>query len=162
MQALIDNYVMYEQPKSLAVSDWKVLPVDSSLSVVISAPKQDGINQRIYRLLKEYAMLEFNWDEDSALAPDTEALKWALYLTSLLERAGQPIYHAAPGPNGEVMLDIRNDRNKRAIEIIFYPDRSTIIFFPANDRPEQKPFNSGRLPEYLEWLNGQKQEFRRK
>ena len=154
MQALIDNYTTIEQTEPNVAFKFYIMDFDTSTnSVVAQSPKHDGINSRIHKLLKDFGKLEDNWDECDALAIDKPALQWARYLTCLLERHGQPIYHAAPGPNAEVMLDIRNDQNNRAIEIIFYPDRSIIAFFPGMGQPKQESLDYNSLPDYLTWLN---------
>ena len=155
MPALIDSYTVTEQPKipSTIIKLYQ-FDIDTSTFSVIASPKREGINSRIHRLLKEYSTLKDNWDEADSLAPDSAALQWARYLTSMLERHGQPIFHAAPGPNGEIMLDLRNHSANRTIEIIFYPNRSTIVFFPEDQPPSQEQLNLDHLPKYLQWLNG--------
>ena len=105
------------------------------------------------RLLDEYSTLKDNWDQDDAKAPTKNAIIQAKYITSLLSKHGQPIYHAAPGPNGEIMLDIRNKGNTKSIEIIFYNDKSVAVTFPENHKPSQFQFEDSALPGLLEWLN---------
>lgn len=115
----------------------------------------ETMNGRIFNLLKEFETLHDNWDEDDAVTPDSLAISRAKYVTHILENAGQSLFSAAPGPNGEVMLDLRNKENARSVEIIFYPNRSVAVFFPAEGSaiPFQKEFDVTELPKILEWLN---------
>lgn len=125
----------------------------SSSTIVGKLLTQYGLNYRILSLLEEYASLEANWDDDDAFAPNQHAINNARYITSLLEKHGQPIFHAAPGPYGEIMLDIRNKKSNKSIEIIFYEDRSVIVSFAESEKPKQMEFKFEFLNDYLAWLN---------
>ena len=122
-------------------------------SIVVSFSDEAGVNQRILNLLKEYAQLPDNWDEDDAVAPAQSAIKQAYFLTRVLEKHGQPIFHAAPGPNGEIMLDMRNRSKTKSLEIIFYADRAVSVLFPEEGKPTQDTFDLEKLPQLLQWLN---------
>jgi len=122
-------------------------------SVTVAYDGQCYMNARILVLLNEYAALRDNWDEDNGKAPSAKALAQAYYITSLLDKHGQSIYHAAPGPNGEIMLDIRNRKKTKSVEIILYGDRSTVVYFPEQGKPAQKKFDESLLPELLDWVN---------
>ena len=122
-------------------------------SIVFSFSYEVGLNQRIFKLLDEYAQLTDNWDGDDGLSPAQPAIKQANFLTRVLEKRGQSVFHAAPGPNGEIMLDIRNTKSTRSLEIIFYADRAVAVLFPAEGKPTQDTFNIEKLPQILQWLN---------
>jgi hypothetical protein len=128
-------------------------PLVASITVAFFLLNEISLNTKIMRLLDEYATLKENWDEDDAKAPFKDAIIQAKYITSLLSKHGQSIYHAAPGPNGEVMLDIRNKMNTKSIEIVFYHERSVVVTFPENHKPSQFQFEDSALPGLLEWLN---------
>lgn len=158
MPALTDSYtaldcVMETQPKvanGRYVSDTHK-PITSSITVSFSS--QIGINNRIVKLLEEFRLLENNWDQDGAIAPSASVINSSRTLTNILAMRGQAVFHAAPGPNGEIMLDIRNSKNTRSLEIIFYADRAVAVMFPEEGRPSQEPFNNEQLPMLLQWLN---------
>jgi hypothetical protein len=126
-----------------------------SLFVIIDTPYHNipKLNDRIFDLLEEFTFLEHNWDEEDALSPDSVAVSNATYIAQCLERGGQSIYNAAPGPNGEVMLDLRNIEGTRSVELIFYSNRSIIVYYPETDNPYQDNFSFEELPSVLEWLN---------
>lgn len=125
----------------------------TTASTTISSFREFGLNARIHKLLEEFTSLEDNWDEDEALAPHPLALNNAEFLTTLLEKHGQPIFHAAPGPNGEILLDLRDKAKTKSVEIIFYHNRTTVVYFPASGTPAQEQFELQNLPMILEWLN---------
>jgi len=104
-------------------------------------------------LLKEYAQLQVNWDDAGAMAPSIYALNNAQFLANLLEKHGQSVFHAAPGPNGEIMLDLRNTRKSKSLEIIFYSHKAVSVQFPEEGRPIQEDFDFQNLPMLLQWLN---------
>ncbi|HEY5370640.1 MAG TPA: hypothetical protein VIJ75_16770 [Hanamia sp.] len=74
-------------------------------------------------------------------------------LAILLSKHGQPIFHAALGPNGEIILDIRSKNKSKSIEIILYEEKSIAVMFRENDTPNQQNFNTEYLGEMLRWLN---------
>ena len=105
-------------------------------------------------MLDEYEQLQEGWDGDGAAKPDSDALHTARYISLILERSGQKIFHVVPGAQGEIMLDLRSESGERSIEILLYPNKRFIyVTFPLKDRPKQGQFYIGLLPTLLEWLN---------
>ena len=158
MPALIDNYSAFEcatqsQPRVANVRYVTEICRPTTSSTILTFYSEQIKNQRILNLLKEFSILQNNWDEDGALAPNADVLKNASYLAILLGIQGQSIFHAAPGPNGELMLDIRNHKRNRSLEIIFYPHKAVAVTFPKEGKPDQMDFEFGKLPELLQWLN---------
>lgn len=162
MNTLIANYstpTEFQRDPFLTATVPTAFSVDrfrsSSLSVfaVGQYPQELRLNNRIFNLLEEFSELEDNWDEDEGRAPSITALSNAQYFVQLLSSIGQNIFNSAPGPNGEIMLDIRDINTNRSVELIFYPSRSVAVFFPENGRPFQRDFQSGSLPDILRWLN---------
>jgi hypothetical protein len=111
------------------------------------------LNNRIFTLLQDYSILQDDWDGDDSLAPTENVTQDAFYLSLLMEKTGQRIFHTAPGPSGEIMLDLRNEETQRSVEIIFYPKKSIFVTFSESDVPRQGIFSFELLPELLEWLN---------
>jgi len=69
----------------------------------------------------------------------------------LLQKYGQKIYHPAPGPNGEIMLDIRS--KSKSFEIIIYDHKTNIVFIPEDDvLPTQEEFDEKEIIRYISWL----------
>jgi hypothetical protein len=158
MQALLDSYTATEPlagSESIVFRNYYTpAPAPLNTSIFVSVPKLPrGLNHRILKLLGEFNRLKDNWDEDDAKAPFTEAINKAAYIAKALEKRGQSIYHTAPGPNGEIMLDIRNNHQTKSLEIIFYQSRSVAVMFPQEGKPVQKEFDMSDLPEFLQWVN---------
>lgn len=111
------------------------------------------MNQTIISLLKDYSELEDNWDGEGAKKPNIFSLNQAIYLTEELTNLNQNIYHVAPGLNGEIMLNIRNENDSKSIEIIFYENRSVQVLFSDNNKPIQDSFEFTKINNLLNWLN---------
>lgn len=158
MQALIDSYTSLYALKftipTLDFIDTSQSPKTSMSSTIISLIERPSLNRRIHKLLEEFSTLEYNWDDEDALAPAPEALSQGELLTKILDNHSQLIFHAAPGPNGEVMLDLRSKDKTKSVEIIFYHNRSSIVYYPGEGNPFQEEFNFQALPDILVWLNG--------
>jgi hypothetical protein len=158
MPVLTDNYST-ERDLSADISTvlgkfkFRILDETSFSSLVVSYPNNTYPNHKILQLLAEFELLEENWDLDGGLKPSIKAIKSARYITQLLGKHGQQIFHAAPGPNGEIMLDIRNKSKNKSVEIIFYDDRTLAVKFPEEGLPEQIFFSPESLPDLLHWLN---------
>jgi hypothetical protein len=109
MPALIDNYSTTPEVETLmttkdvdneySLTEYNVFYVSCVSSIVLNNKKSYNINKRIEILLKEYSTLTRNWDNDDALPPFPDVINDARYLTALLGKHGQQIFHAAPGPN---------------------------------------------------------------
>lgn len=154
MPALINNYCT--EPRSNPPYTYNIPvteKVDSQTSTVIAWPHSYSPNLHINKLLDEFSMLQNDWDEEGALAPGIDVLEKARSLVYILKNHGLRIFHAAPGPNGEIMIDIRNQEKRKSVEIIFYYNRSVAVKFPESGYPEQQEFNYDLLPELLGWIN---------
>jgi len=156
MEALISSYTETEtlKPQIAKVSFQINFQPRRFNSIVVSARKKYGINERILSLLKSYKKLNDNWDFDDALAPSLNVIDISELIVMTFQKIGQKIYHTAPGPNGEIMLDIRDSKNSKSIEIIIYHyDKINIVFIPENEFPTQENFEFPKLKSYLNWLN---------
>lgn len=163
MTALISNYSLdIPTPTSgttQSIIGYKAVPIDNqNESVTLNVAKPYFLNYRILSLLSDFKNLPDNWDNDGSLSPHPNSISAALYLYLVLEKSGQKIYHAAPGAEGEIMIDLRNEENKRSLELIFYPKRSIYVTFSDDDTPKQGHYSFQLLPDLLEWLNYSKRE----
>lgn len=110
------------------------------------------MNKREIQLLQEYKQFNSNWDFEDAIAPASEAILLAEYIMKAMEKMGQKVFHVAPGPSGEIMVDIRN--GNRSLELLFYPNTNNkYVFFPENNELEQGDFQFSLLPKLLNRLN---------
>jgi hypothetical protein len=156
MQALIDNYTSYPTNISGSANSTVDEALKTSIPVFsilfhIEAADIPYLNEREIQLLREYKKLEDNWDGEGAKAPGKRPVTVALYLVKLLQVFGQKVFHVAPGPRGEILIDLRN--NNKSIELLFYEDRFKFVRFPEAGRPEQGDFELSMLSGLLKWLN---------
>ncbi|MCG2612795.1 hypothetical protein LZZ85_00830 [Terrimonas sp. NA20] len=104
------------------------------------------------RAIENMAALDDNWDEDDAIAPCSEVIQLAKGIVHSLNAAGQGIYNAVPGPNGEIMLDLRS--GNKSLEIIIYPDKMKFVKFSPSEPPAQGYFTPSLLfTDLIAWLN---------
>lgn len=154
MPTLIDKYISLEAPPTASFtvqSLWKsVFLAHSTVFPFVDDPVF-SLNERVIRLLDEFKRLPENWDEDGAKAPSRKAIQLAESLVRSLELTGQKVYHVAPGPLGEIMVDLRE--NGKSVEILFYPDKVRYVRFSSAGSPEQGEYNPDLLPLILEWLH---------
>jgi hypothetical protein len=69
-----------------------------------------------------------------------------------METVQQTIYSIAPGPVGEIMLDLRN--GYKSVEIIIYPNRIRTVQFEEGKAPHQKDASIDYIiTDLLKWLN---------
>ncbi|MDX2278001.1 MAG: hypothetical protein NW218_00370 [Saprospiraceae bacterium] len=156
MQALTNNFDIISLKYILALTS-TVQPIRSNDPLEGSSIFQSSnyesynINERALRLLKSFYSLHDNWDGDDALAPSIEVLRQSESLVRLLERTGQKVYHVAPGPNGEIMINLRE--NGKSAEILFYPNKKLFVLFPVEGHPQQGAYTQDSLTQILEWLH---------
>src|SRR5690242_7851283 len=123
MQVLISNYslssVSTAFPTAINQEYESVVSerLNESVTVANIESSSLNLNNRIFSLLAEFGQLQEGWDDDGATKPDPIALHMAWYISLILERSGQKIFHAAPGAQGEIMLDLRDEHGERSIEI---------------------------------------------
>lgn len=158
MPVLIGNYSLNTIPRAYSTAfSQEYVPVLSERlteSVTITNIETPYLNSRIFALLAEFEQLPQGWDEYDAAKPDYSAIRMAYYIALILEKTGQKIFHVAPGPNGEIMMDLRNSENGRSIEIIFNPQQKYVyVTFCSQSESTQSEFYINLLPELLEWLN---------
>jgi hypothetical protein len=161
MQVLISNYSLDPIPTVFPTAvNQEYAPVSSERlneSVTVANAEISLLNSRIFSLLAEFEQLPAGWDEDDAAKPDVLALHTAWYISLILEKSGQKIFHVAPGSQGEILIDLRNLNGERSIEVILYPqNRFVYVTFSSNSPSRQGQFEINLLPELLEWLNSTK------
>jgi len=121
-------------------------------STVFYTDEDAKMNKREIQLLQEYKQLDYDWDLEGAVAPSPEAILLAEYIVKAMEKTGQKVFHVAPGPRGEIMVDIRN--SSRSLELLFYPhSNNKYVFFSENNEAEQGAFVFSLLPQLLNRLN---------
>lgn len=73
----------------------------------------------ILRRLDTYKSLKEDWDNNRASPPSKEVINEAISFLVKTEEASLPIFFAAPGPEGEILLEYKRD--DLSAEIYFEP-----------------------------------------
>ena len=92
-----------------------------------------------------------NWDEQDAIAPSENTIQAAITFANQMTVARQKIYHVAPGPNGEILIDLRN--KDKSIEVLFYPEKTKYVTIAESEAPTQGLLTLENLKNLLHWLN---------
>lgn len=80
-----------------------------SNSVMVSREKKLSQNALNWiQKLQSFEQLKDNWDGYGAVAPLPQALKKAIALVKDLDAANVETYFSAPGPDGEVLVEIQS------------------------------------------------------
>lgn len=112
---------------------------------------QHELNSRHLAALKNMEELTDNWDNELAIAPSQNVIRKVTAFIDIMNRIGQNVWTVAPGPSGEIMVDLRSD--DRSLEILFYEDKSKFVTFSPIEIPTQGGFEENDLQELLYWLN---------
>ena len=157
MPVLIDNYatnILSYRSDLTSTLVWEVKKenrIPPSLTVNYHLTQGDAMNYRHQSIINAMEALEDNWDGDGALSPDKDALQIAKSITNMLWRYGQPVFHIAPGPLGEVLVNLR--KGDKSLELLFYPNHWKYVQFSTQERPQQGVLDFSNFPQLLSWLN---------
>jgi hypothetical protein len=116
-------------------------PIDANAYMIASGSIQIQTQQYMPELsskakatlhrLYSFKQLKLNWDGNGALVPEEEVIQTAANFLFLLDEYDLPIYFTAPGPNGEIVLEYKNDQN--SAEIFFESDNfSEMLLYTGN------------------------------
>jgi hypothetical protein len=109
-----------------------------------------GINSSHIDVLESFRILPDGWDGDDAVRPSIQVLEEAISFTKYLQSVGEKVYHVAPGPNGEIMIELRDGEN--AIEFLVYPSKFKYVLLTP-ERTSQGLYDPTLLPKLLETLH---------
>lgn len=113
---------------------------------------QTRLNRQHLTAIISYQHLTDNWDENEAVAPLHQTVLTALDIALLLTVTEQPIYHTSPGPNGEIMINLRN--GAKSVELLTYPGgRNKFVQIGPGEPPKQDTLTPDKLRETLQWIN---------
>lgn len=112
------------------------------------------LNQAHLSAIISYQYLTDSWDEDGAIAPNRQTVLSALDIALLLTVTGQMIYQTAPGPVGEIMINLRS--GDKSAELLMYPNgHGKFVWIAPDEIPRQGVLTSNSLQKTLQWINPQ-------
>ncbi|MCX6136373.1 MAG: hypothetical protein NTV54_02630 [Ignavibacteriales bacterium] len=99
--------------------------------------------------LKSFSRLQENWDGYGALPPQQDTIEQAISFVKALDRGGEPVYFAAPGPNGEILVELK--KGNRTVEVTIEEDNhiKSALFIENRCIEEDANFVERKI---LEWL----------
>ncbi len=100
--------------------------------------------------VKTFLHLTSNWDSYNAAAPSPDAIEQAISFIKQLDRFGIPVYFTAPGPNGEIVVELKNE--ERSAEIYFYPDEPADYVLFIGEQCEGEEELEGKLQAIIRFI----------
>lgn len=100
--------------------------------------------------LEEFKSLRDNWDSYNAACPSKTAIRQAEKMVRRLDREGMPFFFTAPGPNGEVVLELK--RLHKAVEIYFYADAPSDFILFDNDQIVEEGTTESNLQKIIQFF----------
>ncbi len=94
---------------------WEYAIRPASSIIIVQAETLSDVGQEILAKLKTLTNLQQNWDSYGAEPPSKIALQNALSFVKALDKRRLPIFFTAPGPNGEILVELK--RGAKSIEI---------------------------------------------
>jgi hypothetical protein len=87
---------------------------------------------RILNKIDGFKALKENWDSYGATPPSDEVIDKALSFVRNADTNLLPFYFAAPGPNGELVIELK--RGNKEVTAYFNPDGVTEIVLSVNNK----------------------------
>jgi hypothetical protein len=101
--------------------------------------------------LKSFLRLQDNWDSYGAAAPQKDIIEQAISFVKSLDQRGQEVFFTAPGPNGEILVEVT--QGEKTIETTISEDGGkSYASFHRTQCVEEGNLSDLRLPLLLQWL----------
>jgi hypothetical protein len=97
-----------------------------------TTPSLSGEARKILGRLEEFKSLQDNWDSYHAARPSIETVRQAEKMVQRLDAEGIAVFFTAPGPNGEIVLELKCMH--KAVEIYFYANSPSDFVLFDGDR----------------------------
>lgn len=81
--------------------------------------------------IRAFGGLTANWDGYQAIPPTTKVIAESVEFVKWADKHELPLYFTAPGPNGEVIVELKKEDCEA--EIHFQPDDSTEVLLCVDD-----------------------------
>lgn len=109
-----------------------------------------SINASEIAHIKSYAKLQENWDGYGSDSISGKAINKAIDFIKAIDKFDLEVYLSSPGPNGEVMVQLRNQ--DKEMEVVCYDDKDKYVLFHANNFVNQGDYSPPLLQELVAWL----------
>lgn len=129
----------------------RLVAVVDNQSTLVKRDVLSGANRLELQKIKDFVNLEEDWDSYDAIRISPVAIEKAQNLIKSSSRFNEDVYFSSPGPNGEVMVQLR--KGTKEIEFIFYEASDKFVTFHNNEFSKQGKYSEAILPDLIEWLN---------
>jgi|AntAceMinimDraft_16_1070373.scaffolds.fasta_scaffold16417_2 hypothetical protein len=125
-----------EKTSSISMDNYKLESpyfgkTSNVLKFVLCIPSLSSSAKKFISKLQSFKEYAENWDSYGAKKPSEIAINNAITLIKQLDENNLPIYFTAPGPNGEIIVELK--KNKIEIEVYFNPNGSNHIYLYENN-----------------------------
>jgi hypothetical protein len=87
----------------------------------------------IVKKLNKFKLLKDNWDNNDGVAPNKILIDTAIEFVNKMDKFDLTFYFTAPGPNGEILVELKNGKN--TTEVYFNEDLTTeMILYKSNEQ----------------------------
>lgn len=123
---------------------------NSSIVIGIYSPTPPLSNAAMKAASKILSFRNFadNWDSYGAEKPSERAIVNALSFIRVVDANGIPVYFTAPGPNGEIVVELR--KGNYEAEVYFHANNSNEVLIYEGDTCISEGMLDYLLPQILE------------
>lgn len=143
------------QPPSASVREYSFPYVGlfpHSSTILVNRDELSDDAREMLSKIRSFSSLNSSWDSYGAEPPSTVAVGNAFSFVRAIDRKREPVYFTAPGPNGEILVELK--RGNRSVEITFEPDgTSTYAKFLGDDCVEENTFENQATSQLTDWLS---------
>lgn len=111
----------------------------------------ESLNEDSLEKLDSYKFLKDNWDYCESIAPTIEVIESAIDLVNKLNLWSKKIFYISPGPDGEIMIELRSGQT--SIEFLIYPGKTNVVISRGIGRPTQSILTAKNFFDLLSELN---------
>lgn len=104
--------------------------------------------RKVVSKISDFRNFADNWDSYGAEKPSESAILNALSFIRVIDAQGIPVYFTAPGPNGEIVIELR--KGNYEAEVYFNADNSNEVLIYDGDACISEGVIDHLLPQILE------------
>jgi hypothetical protein len=144
------TYIGHTVPLPIDVYAYGLATGSTRIMVQPYLPQPSAKAKEVMQKIFRYKKLPENWDNDGAVPPTDIVLTRAATFILNADELDLPFYFTAPGPNGEIIIEFKND--DQTSEIYFNEDGTDeMILYKGRDQIYEGTINMQRLIEHLSY-----------
>ncbi|TAL34485.1 MAG: hypothetical protein EPN93_12245 [Spirochaetes bacterium] len=100
--------------------------------------------------IQSFGNLPDNWDGYGAARPDSAAIDAAISAVKTFDRYNQKIYFTAPGPSGDILLELKN--GDKTIELYYNGSTIENALFKGDECEIESTLKTDEYSDLIRWL----------